>query len=366
MHGHDPNRKGLATPQLSPLETKLKKFCLINYSGTANLGDEIQSLAARQFLPQVDRFVDRERLQEFRSEAEEEQYWVIMNGWFCHFPENWPPSPSLRPLLVSFHISSDPGGAGGVGLSAQDILLSRPFRNYLSGFGPVGARDLPTLKRLQAAGIDSYFSGCLTLTLTRPDVARDDGLIVLNDVPASVGEAVRRMTDKKIVHTNHWDGHTTESNARFKLAEGLLSTYAKASCVITSRLHSALPCTAMGTPVLLVDTASDQDRFDGLNQFVRHFNVQQFLEGASGFDVNKPTPNPDTHIPYAMNLRERVKQFIEAPALPLAAYPLSARDIDDGLRLINKRTADLLFGEKSARITLEKRLTQAPVPAESA
>ncbi len=69
----------------------MKKFCLLDYTNTANLGDEIQSIAARRFLPQVDRYVDREALNDVRSE-DGASYWMIMNGWFCHRAENWPPS----------------------------------------------------------------------------------------------------------------------------------------------------------------------------------------------------------------------------------------------------------------------------------
>jgi len=332
----------------------LKKFCLINYSNTANLGDEIQSLAVKQFLPRVDCHVDREQLHQVSAETGE-QYWIIMNGWYCHKPENWPPSPALRPLPISIHISPDCGGAGGVGLRAGDILLSPPFRKYLAGFGPVGARDLTTLKLLQTAGVESYFSGCMTLTLQRPDVPRDDGLIVANDLPGPVHEAVRRSTDKRVTATTHWSEQTTRTEERFVLAQNLLTTYAQASCVITTRLHCALPCVAMGTPVLLLDTASDQHRFDGLHDFVRHCSVEIFLQGKSGFDVNNPPPNLDRYVPYTSALRARVTQFIEAPELPLAAYPLSPADIQDGLRLINRMTADLLFGEKSARIALQQR-----------
>jgi Polysaccharide pyruvyl transferase len=348
---------GIACEGRSAASTRgsVEEVLLINYSDTANLGDEIQRLAVKQFLPLVDCHVDREQLHQVSAEAGE-QCWMVMNGWYCHKPENWPPSPALRPLPISLHISPDSGGAGGVGLRARDILLSPPFRKYLAGFGPVGARDLTTLQLLQAAGIDSYFSGCITLTLQRPDVPRDDGLIVANDLPGPVHEAVWRTADKRVTTTAHWNEQTTRTEERFALAQNLLMTYAQASCVVTTRLHCALPCVAMGTPVLLLDAASDQHRFDGLHDFVRHCNVEDFLQGRAGFDINNPPPNPDKHVPYANALSKRVMQFVEAPELPLAVYPLSPADIQDGLRLINRKTAEILFGEKGARIALQKRI----------
>ena len=38
-------------------------------------------------------------------------------------------------------------------------------------------------------------------------------------------------------------------------ADELLKKYAKAEMVVTSRIHCALPCTGMGTPVIYVDNA---------------------------------------------------------------------------------------------------------------
>jgi hypothetical protein len=329
-----------------------KKFGLLSYTATANLGDEMQSLAARRFLPRVDRLIDRERLHQLRSD-DGAPYWTIMNGWFCHHAENWPPSPALRPLILSVHISPDPAKAGGVGLRPADILLSQSLKKYLQGWGPIGARDKPTLRRLQNAGVPGFFSGCLTLTLPRPDVPRDDDLIVVNDVPRELVEELRKKTKKRIVATTHWNDKTTDPAERFLLAEKLLQTYAGASCVITPRLHCALPCTAIGTPVLLLDTATDQHRFEGLNDFVRHCTLAQYFSGESGFDVNAPTPNPSLHVPVAQKLEERVRSFIESPEQGVAEYPLSPADIQDGLRLINQRTLDLLYAERRARINLE-------------
>ena len=44
------------------------KFGLVVYPETQNLGDDIQSYAAMQFLPRVDYYLDRERLNFFQSE----------------------------------------------------------------------------------------------------------------------------------------------------------------------------------------------------------------------------------------------------------------------------------------------------------
>ena len=40
------------------------KFGLLNYSESYNVGDQVQSLAAKQFLPRVDYYIDRDNLQD--------------------------------------------------------------------------------------------------------------------------------------------------------------------------------------------------------------------------------------------------------------------------------------------------------------
>ena len=53
-----------------------------------------------------------------------------------------------------------------------------------------------------------------------------------------------------------------------KNVEKLLERYAKAKLIITSRIHCALPATAMGTPVYFMDVGYDRkqahDRLEGL------------------------------------------------------------------------------------------------------
>lgn len=44
----------------------------------------------------------------------------------------------------------------------------------------------------------------------------------------------------------------TSDEEKFKYADTLLRKYAQAAYVVTSRIHCALPCIAMGTPVLYI------------------------------------------------------------------------------------------------------------------
>ena len=67
-----------------------------------NVGDTVQSLAAKQFLPRVDTLINREKLGEYEGEKTK----LIMNGWFTHNIHHWVPNDNIDPLFVSFHINN--------------------------------------------------------------------------------------------------------------------------------------------------------------------------------------------------------------------------------------------------------------------
>ena len=116
-----------------------------------NIGDYIQALAATQFLPHIDGFVDRDT----DLDKVTEKTVLILNGWFMYLPNNWPPSKNVYPLFVAFHINSN----------VKDALTRPDSITYLKDNEPIGCRDKNTVDLLRKKGVEAYFSGCLTLTL---------------------------------------------------------------------------------------------------------------------------------------------------------------------------------------------------------
>ena len=82
--------------------------------------------------------------------------WLLAFGWHLH---GWfglgyglPYHPGLRPLFVSFHLHS-------IG------ALDEPTVQYLRAHGPIGCRDWTTVDLLLSAGVDAFFTGCVTSTV---------------------------------------------------------------------------------------------------------------------------------------------------------------------------------------------------------
>lgn len=133
-----------------------------------NVGDYVQSLAARQFLPQTDEFMNRETLGDYKGDDIK----LIMNGWFTHNIHHWIPANNIDPLFVSFHMNN----------TAAPYMLTDKGIAYLKAHAPIGCRDKFTVQILKDKGIDAYFTGCLTLTLDNykvDDALRGDDIYIV-------------------------------------------------------------------------------------------------------------------------------------------------------------------------------------------
>jgi hypothetical protein len=215
------------------------KFAGLSYRCDGNIGNEIQTLAAIDLLPRVDQFVEYDRLDEVEAS---ETTAVVMNGWFSDAPEHWPPADRIRPIFVGFH------------MTAAAAKLYHNSVDYFRRYQPIGCRDKGTEAILRSWGIDAYTSYCCTLTLPMRERPPAHGKTILVDTgKIFIPESVRR-TAVRISHNIA----PVASETKFKYARELLRFYREqASLVVTTRLHSALPCLAMGIPVVFFARPDD-------------------------------------------------------------------------------------------------------------
>ena len=281
-----------------------------------NIGDYIQSVAAKQFVEDFEEYVQQEEANSYFPE-DRKKIKLIMNGWFQWRAENWPPSEYVYPLLISMHISP---------LKEKEILTEAGIE-FLKKFGPVGCRDIGTKQMLERVGVPCYFSGCLTLTLgERYYVPRSErkGIYFVDpffDVPElKCQKGDKKVYNKKLIlktllfyllhahdinklarkdffkdylptgfidrnrkkyrpyykatlfyklyskkfskqmllneeYITHWvdvDMKKDNDDKLLKIAENLVKKYASAELVVTSRIHAGLPCLGLDTPVVFV------------------------------------------------------------------------------------------------------------------
>lgn len=298
------------------------KYGVVYYKETDNIGDDIQNYAAIRFLPQVDYLIDRECLHDFQSE---EPVAVIMNGWYLHNKFFWPPAKSIYPLCISMHFTKN--DYMGIGYKYLDGMGGA----YLKNYQPIGSRDASTFDVLQEKGIETYLSGCVTLTLSPREKKENVGnYICLVDVLDEVEEKIKNMlpsdSEVQIKKTTHWVDYKTAKiswDNRIKNVEELLDIYQNARCVITKRLHCALPCLALGTPVLLLldEEKDDVTRYSHFTDLLHVASTEEFVKGLCSYDVFNPPSNKDTYLKEREKLIQIIEQFVlstKETTLPLA------------------------------------------------
>lgn len=297
-----------------------------SYNNNFNIGDYIQSIASSQYFDEIHIYLNRELLNTYTGKETK----LIMNGWFMHEPQNWPPSKDIRPLFLSFHMNS----------VARSYLLNSESLKYLKDYEPIGCRDKSTADLLRSKGINAYFSGCLTLTLRncfksniRTDsiyfvdpyfeitkniysiVSKSFNLIfnytVIKNISIKLRESCSlknllitsffystysKIFDDEVLSLAEYIKHEAyetdfkSEDEKFELAKLLISKYAKAKLVVSSRIHCALPCLSLETPVLYLENVNQSEtsncRLDGLREL---FHIISYCRGRLTTSFNIPS-----------------------------------------------------------------------------
>ena len=287
------------------------KYGIVVYEESNNIGDDIQSYAAAQLLPKVDYLIEREHLDIFRPK-EGEIVNVIINGWLMYNKLGWPVSQCINPLYISVHFRKDDP------LGIKDDFLKGLGGEELRKFQPIGCRDLETQQFLSEAGFETWFSGCVTLTLEAKFPVNNEKYICLTDVDPKVEEYIKTrypaINIKRICHVSENARRSGASwEKRFKEVEKLLEIYQNAEAVITTRLHCALPCLALKTPVLLLneEEIEENGRFDGLGELLHCTSTDKFINGNGEFDLEKIPQNPEGYLKLREKIKNQVAEFLK-------------------------------------------------------
>lgn len=255
----------------------------VGWTGLGNLGDNVQTLAVmniyrsiRADSPQEIIPINRDELKSYCGE----DVVLLMQGWFGkpYGSFEWPPANAVHPVFAGFHLATGEN-------------TRRPFEEqggieYCKRFAPIGCRDLSTRDYLLSRGVDAYFSGCHTLTFPQRESEPAEGKVYIVDVEPSWMKKIPQSlrSDAVIVSQGFYFGTypptDEEAIAVEQEAVELLDEYRRcARMVITSRIHCAMPCLAMGIPVIFLASGSDKDaRYSVLQHFIPTYTLDDIGE----------------------------------------------------------------------------------------
>lgn len=282
-----------------------------------NLGDWYQSFAVRELfrkmgVPESEiQTVDRTDITTYRGERTR----LVLQGCFLHMKGApvFPTSADVDPCFFGFHCLSALD-RGGIARLPDDILI--------------GCRDEPTFRRMQKMGKRAFLSGCLSMTLDKRPAAPQAGKVFLVDAPRGVEDympaSLRERTEyvsQSFRLEKEWDDRETHERLRRKAEETLAKYRDEAALIVTSRLHVASPCTALGIPVVLARNYFDE-RYAWIEKLLPLYTPDRFGE------IDWTVRSPDVE-PLKRRILETAAACVEkTPDAPRLADELSAFWLD--------------------------------------
>ncbi len=239
---------------------------------TGNIGDCIQNIAVEELYKKAgispDKLINinRDSLPTYNGP----QVRLVMQGWFADahecFPFPW--SDKIDPVFLGFHVNK-------MNNTRERFVRDNVLRQ-MKAYEPIGCRDRNTRDFLKMFGLDAYFSGCMTLTFdTRKKTPRNGKIFIVDLQPKSLErlpDKIREKGDFSITHLYKFDKYPITEKAAKKFeddARNILKRYKEeAKMVITSRIHVAMPCIAMGIPVVFICDHPSDERFDVLRGII--------------------------------------------------------------------------------------------------
>lgn len=247
-----------------------------------NLGDPIQVYAMKYIYQQMG-ISEKDLIEISRYHAKDYNGEYVVLPFNCFnmvwnqfgLPYNTLPlSDKIIPVFLSFHLHSR--------------VLSDEIVNNLRTYQPIGCRDEEILYNMRSHGIQAYMSGCVTALLPKRVNQPSMKKVFFVDIPKGLEKYIPEdllNAGEFISHQprfSHNNDDPIMSIREYKLfyRAGVLQLEKyrdEAALVVTSRLHAATPCMAMGIPVILVSNRFDT-RFSFLDCFLPFYTPDRFKE----------------------------------------------------------------------------------------
>lgn len=191
---------------------------------------------------------------------------VAIGIQFCFLPL----PKNIIPIFISAHFAKN--------------NLSKDEVEYIKKYEPIGCRDEFSLKLMKRYNIDSYLTGCITITLNKRRNTNLQKIIYLVDIPTELENYIPSEIKDNAIRLSHLlplSGNAmsiSECNRLIYTSKEILDIYRdKAALVISSRMHALVPCMAMGIPIVPV-FENISYRFSWFDKFVTLYSLDNFAQ----------------------------------------------------------------------------------------
>ena len=270
----------------APNQAYSKNFLLFGYGYTGigknlgvNIGDHIQTISVaniiKKLYPSLNcKFWDRDNLSNYNGE----KAFTVMQGWFsfehCY---SFMPNCNILPVFIGTHFTEN--------TQEKIIRFMEENPDYFKN-KVIGCRDNFTKEFFKSAGFEAYLSRCLTLTLPKRQSASGQDKIFMVDIPNEwlkyfpqniVKDAV--FKNQRSLDPNKNDGYYYNSTDIYmqKAKEQLEMYKNQGKLVITTCLHCAAPCVAMGVPTVLIVNNSADCRYSALKGILKIYSINDLI-----------------------------------------------------------------------------------------
>lgn len=217
-------------------------------------------------------------------------------------------SKDIIPVFLGFSLSSVIDK-----FNVQQFFSIKENLDYFKKYSPIGCRDQYTYDIFLNLKIPAYLNGCLTATLPKKCISKNEKIIMV-DVPKSLKSYIPQEIYENCVYMTQQNYFSNEElkdkQKAFNLIKDHYEKLSEASLVITSRLHVAVPCTAIGIPVIFTKDYIDC-RFSWVEKLFSVYSIENYREINWNPKVLDFEDTKKTIIEFATKRIMSAKQYIE-------------------------------------------------------
>lgn len=164
------------------------------------------------------------------------------------------------------------------GVSFPEELPAKSVE-WIRQWEPVGCRDEATYRYLKEQGVDSFLSGCMTIALPKRKEPSGSKVFFVDAPDDILHYAPENLLSNAVFRNNFFIGDYSDllpESPNLYIRRRYHELAQEAALVVTSRLHVAAPCIAMGIPTIVCVGKFVSSRFSWIDKYVPIYTKKDY------------------------------------------------------------------------------------------